>query len=215
MLRNTKPSDDDSHRECDKADGFGPIRYRILDTRSENFWATNFTSVASVGKSFVPASPAGAVACQCTCANDVRFHTFFATRVGAALNSQAYVDPTLRDGETADAGYKNLNRNAYMLFQSFTFDVDADAGGGGASDGTYLQVILRDDDDVDELEPFVATSSNLTVASFISRSFFEQVFDFFGLLCLDFILHCPFLCIQGVQHLLHLSADDFMHQCFF
>lgn len=153
MLRNTKPSDDDSHRECDKADGFGPIRYRILDTRSENFWATNFTSVASVGKDFVPASPAGAVACQCTCANDVRFHTFFATRVGAALNSQAYVDPTLRDGETADAGYKNLNRNAYMLFQSFTFDVDADAG-GGAGDGTYLQVILRDDDDVDELEPF-------------------------------------------------------------
>ena len=40
-----------------------------------------------------------------------------------------------------------------MLFQSFTFDVDADAG-GGAGDGTYLQVILRDDDDVDELEPF-------------------------------------------------------------
>ena len=59
MLRNTKPSDAESHTECDKADGFGPIRYRIPDTRTENFWDANFTSVASVGKNFVPASPAG------------------------------------------------------------------------------------------------------------------------------------------------------------
>ena len=110
MLRNTKPSDAESHTECDKADGFGPIRYRILDTRTENFWDANFTSVASVGKNFVPASPAGAVACQCTCANDIRFHTFFATRAGAALNSQTYAAPTLRDGETTSAGYKNLAR---------------------------------------------------------------------------------------------------------
>ena len=160
VLRNTKPSDAESHTECDKADGFGPIRYRILDTRTENFWDANFTSVASVGKNFVPASPAGAVACQCTCANDIRFHTFFATRAGAALNSQAYAAPTLRDGETTSAGYKNLARNAYMLFQSFTFDVDADVGGGGASDGTYLQVILRDDDDVDEREPFAGDDAS-------------------------------------------------------
>ena len=41
--------------------------------------------------------------------------------------------------------------------------------------------------------------THITVASFMSRSFFEQVSDFFGLLCLDFALICLFLCLNGVQ----------------
>ena len=106
VLKGTKPSDDDSHRECDKADGFSPRRCRILDTRSENFWATNFTSISLHWASFVPASPAGAVACQCVRQRRSLPHLLRDAR-RAALNSQAYVDPTLKTAEKHDAGYKN------------------------------------------------------------------------------------------------------------
>ena len=149
VLKNTEPGNAESYTNCEGADGFGTIRYRVLNTRDENFWDTNFTEVASVGKDFVPSSPAGTVACNCRCSNDIRFHKFFETRLGTALNLQAFTQPTLDDGETEEAGYKSTTRNAYMHFQSFTYDVDSDV-----STDAQLQVILRDDDDANDVEPF-------------------------------------------------------------
>ena len=149
VLKNTDPDNAESYANCEGADGFGTIRYRVLNTRDENFWDTNFTEVASVGKDFVPSSPAGTAACNCRCDNDIRFHKFFEDRLGTALNSQAFTQPTLDDGETEEAGYKSATRNAYMHFQSFTYDVDSDV-----STDAQLQVILRDDDDANDVEPF-------------------------------------------------------------
>ena len=110
VLKNTEPGNAESYTNCEGADGFGTIRYRVLNTRDENFWDTNFTEVASVGKDFVPSSPAGTLACNCRCSNDIRFHKFFEDRLGTDLNSQAFTQPTLDDGETEEAGYKSATR---------------------------------------------------------------------------------------------------------
>ena len=46
VLKNTEPNEAESYANCEGADGFGTIRYRVLNTRDENFWDTNFTEVA-------------------------------------------------------------------------------------------------------------------------------------------------------------------------